>query len=307
MLELVQGYADAVFEGLGRDVGTVAGELEAFGRLMAGSQDLQGVLANPATPAAVRRNVVSELLATKVSQATIDLLSFAVQGGPAADYLQDVAGITAAAVARREGMVLRQETPLGRTAAAERLEGYATAVLVHVDERRLGDIEDDLFRFKRIVEGNDELLDALTTAELATSARQSVVVELLANRATTEASRLAAYAARTGRPRDYLLLVQGLVDRVAKEANRRVADVRSAVELSDAQRRSLAAALTRFTGYEVKVRVITQPDLLGGFVASVGDSVVDASVRHRVRQARKILLAPSTLNAPAPPAGQEEH
>ena len=83
----------------------------------------------------------------------------------------------------------------------------------------------------------------------------------------------------------------------AKEANRRLADVRSATEMTDAERTRLAAVLTRYVGYPVQVRVTPQPDLIGGFVASIGDMVVDASVRHRLEQARQFLMAP------APPSG----
>ena len=106
--------------------------------------------------------------------------------------------------------------------------------------------------------------------------------------------RLAAYAAGIGRPRDYPVLLEGLVQRVAEEADRQVADVRSAVEMTEAQRSRLAAALTRFAGYQVDVRVSTEPGLLGGFVASVGDTVFDASLRRRLEQARSLLFAPST-------------
>ncbi len=307
MLEKVQGYADAVFEGLGRDVGTVAGELEAFCQLLAGSDDLRGVLANSATPVPARRSVVRELLARRLSPAAVDLLSFTVQSGPAAEYVADVAGVAAAAGSRRDGMVLRDEGPLGRTAASERLEGYASAVLAPVKERQLGNIEDELFRFMRIIDGSEELLATITTSEVSPASRQSVVTDLLAGRASNESSRLAGYAARVGRPRDYLLLLQGLVDRVAAEVGRRVADVRSAVAMTEPQRLSLAAALTRFTGYEVEVRVSEQPDLLGGFVASVGDTVVDASLRHRLEQAKKLLLAPSAPRPPADASGPEEN
>jgi F-type H+-transporting ATPase subunit delta len=311
MLERVQGYADAVLEDVGRgEAGTVAGELVAFGELLAASGDLRGALDSGATPGPARRSIIRELLASRVSAPAIELLSFAVQSGPGADYVADVAGITAAAVAKRDGLVPRGEGPLGRTAAAERLEGYATAVLAPVHERHLADIEDELFRFMRIVEGNDELRYALTTAELSASARQSVAAELLARRARPECARLAAYTARVGRPRDYVLLLNGLVERVAQEANRRVADVRSASEMSEAQRLRLAAALTRFTGYPVEVRVTTQPELLGGFVASVGDTVVDASLRHRLEQARGLLLSPPTRSGEADEetsTGQVEH
>jgi F0F1-type ATP synthase delta subunit len=46
------------------------------------------------------------------------------------------------------------------------------------------------------------------------------------------------------------------------------------------------------TGYQVELRVTIEPDLLGGFVAYVGDTVLDASLRQRVRQAREVFLSP---------------
>jgi F-type H+-transporting ATPase subunit delta len=314
MYELVYGYADAVLEDTGRDIGIVAAELEAFVDLLASSGDLEGVMGNSSVPVAVRRNVVHELLAKKVSAPTLQLLSFAVQSGAAADYAQDVAGIAVAAAAKRDGKVRLDDAPLGRTAAAERVDGYATAVLGPVKERQLGNIEDELFRFTRIVEGNDDLRVALTTNELRAQDRQAIVRDLLARRASPESARLAAYSARTGRPRDYPLLLDGLVERVAKEAHRRVADVRTAAEMTQAERSRLAAALTRFAGYPVQLRVTPQPDLLGGFVASIGDMVLDASLRHRLEQARELLIAPAPPAAPSPgeaspsrPSASNEH
>ena len=73
---------------------------------------------------------------------------------------------------------------------------------------------------------------ALTTAELPATVRASVVSGLLTRRASQESARMATYAARIGRPRDFPALLGALVDFVAKEANRRVADVRSAIEMT---------------------------------------------------------------------------
>jgi F-type H+-transporting ATPase subunit delta len=304
MHERVAGYTDAVLEDLGSKVGSLADELEAFMRLLGQSDDLRFGLANSNTPVAARRAIVQELLAERLSPGAVDLLSFAVQSGPASDYVQDATGVVAAAVAKRDGLVLRDEGPFGRTAAAQRLEGYATAVLSGVrGERHLGEVEDELFRFMRTVQGNDELNTVLTTAEVPAPVRQAVVRELLAGRATPASARLAAYAAGVGRPRDYPLLLDELVQRVADEANRQVADVRSAVEMTEVQRRRLAAALTRFAGYEVDVRLSTEPGLLGGFVASVGDMVFDASLRRRLERARGLLFAPSS--ASGEPAGRD--
>ena len=292
MLERVLGYADAVIEDLGPDIARGAGELEAFVQLLASSDDLRGVLEGSNVALPVRRNIVRQLLEGRAMSPVVAVLTFAVQSGAGASYHEDVAGVAAAAAAKRDGMVRQDEGPLGRSAAGERLDGYATAVLAGSDQERLGEVEDELFRFMRTVDGNDELLTALTTAELPAAARESIVGDLLSSRATPESVRMARYAARVGRPRDYLVLLDALVQRVAQEADRRVADVRSAVGLSGDQEERLAAAISRLTGYQVELRVTIEPDLLGGFVAYVGDTVLDASLRQRVQQAREVFLSP---------------
>lgn len=292
MLESVLGYADAVIEDLGPDVARAADELEAFVQLLAASDDLRGVLEGANVSLPVRRSIVRQLLEGRVLAPVVAVLSFAVQGGAAANYQEDVASVAAAAAAKRDGMVRLDEGPLSRGAAGERLDGYATAVLAGSDQGHLGEVEDELFRFMRTVDGNEELLAALTTAELPAAARESIVSELLSPHATPETVRMARYVARVGRPRDYLVLLDTLVQRVAREADRRVADVRSAVQLSTDQEQRLAAAISSYTGYQVEVRVTTEPELLGGFVAYVGDTVLDASLRQRIEQAHEVFLSP---------------
>jgi F-type H+-transporting ATPase subunit delta len=56
------------------------------------------------------------------------------------------------------------------------------------------------------------------------------------------------------------------------------------VPLSDDQIARLGAALANATGKEVNVKVIVDPSIVGGIVATVGDTVIDGSVRTRVEQ-----------------------
>ncbi len=303
MRERLRGYADAVLETSPDQVATIAGELKGLSDLLASSTDLHWALATPATPLPAKRAVIQQLLAKKVSTPVLDLLMFTLQDGGGDDFAEDVTGLEVAARARRDGMVLLDEGPLGRVGATARLDGYATAVLAAVrGERALGEIEDELFRFVRIVEGNDQLRVALTTGALTSGARASIIRELLEAHARPDSARMASYASRIGRPRDLPVLLDALVQLVAKETNRRMADVRSAVELTAKQRAGLVDALTKFTGYPVDVRVTPEPGLLGGFVATIGDLVIDTSLRHRVEQARESLLhrAPAAPKRPSP-------
>lgn len=302
MNERVRGYADAVLDNLKeKDLARAASELEAFATVVAGSDDLRSALDLPTAGPTTRRAIIADLLAKKVSAPVLAVLAYSAQYGPGADFPEDAGQLAQVSAARRSGLVALEIVPLGRRAAIERLAGYVAGALGPVkDERHLGEVEDELFRFMRTVEGNDDLRVALTTAELPVQARHSLVRDLLQRHATPEACRMAAYAVIVGRPRDYLELLGALVDQVATEAQRRVADVRSAAEMSEAERASLAGALTKLTGTPVDVRVTVEPALLGGFVATVGDTLVDASLRHRLAQARDLLAAPVPGTGPGP-------
>jgi F-type H+-transporting ATPase subunit delta len=58
-----------------------------------------------------------------------------------------------------------------------------------------------------------------------------------------------------------------------------VAEVRSAVALSEDQQRRLGDALAKAVGTPVNIRVIVDPSVVGGLVATVGDTVIDGTVR----------------------------
>jgi F-type H+-transporting ATPase subunit delta len=70
----------------------------------------------------------------------------------------------------------------------------------------------------------------------------------------------------------------------AADANKEVAEVRSAVELSDDQKQRLVTALQAATGKQVELKVIIDPTVLGGIVAQVGDTVIDGSVKTQLQQ-----------------------
>jgi len=75
----------------------------------------------------------------------------------------------------------------------------------------------------------------------------------------------------------------------AAEGNKEVAEVRSAIALTEDQKSRLAEALGKATGKQVEVKVIIDPSIQGGLVAQVGDTVIDGSVRRRLEQLKNAL------------------
>ncbi|MFM7126017.1 MAG: ATP synthase F1 subunit delta, partial [Actinomycetota bacterium] len=65
-----------------------------------------------------------------------------------------------------------------------------------------------------------------------------------------------------------------------------VAEVRTAVPLTADQQTRLSAALANATGRQVNLKVVVDPSVLGGIVATVGDTVIDGSIRTRVENVK---------------------
>jgi F-type H+-transporting ATPase subunit delta len=173
---------------------------------------------------------------------------------------------------------------------SDRIDGYADALFsIAKAEGNLDEVEDELFRFARSLEGSDALRSALTDELVPTEKRQAIVEDILGPKASPTTSQLVGLVVGSGRGRDLPAIVDKLVARAAAEKDKAVAEVRSAVPLTDDQKDRLAAALANATGKQVEVKVVVDPSVLGGLVATVGDTVIDGTVRSRLDQLKSLL------------------
>jgi F-type H+-transporting ATPase subunit delta len=86
-----------------------------------------------------------------------------------------------------------------------------------------------------------------------------------------------------------VVICDHLVARASSAKQLEVAEVRSAVSLTADQEARLAAAIANATGKQVNLKVVVDPSVLGGLVATVGDTVIDGSVRTRIDQLKSRL------------------
>ena len=169
-----------------------------------------------------------------------------------------------------------------------RIEGYARALLDIVQaEGVLDQVEDELFRFARTLENEIRLRDALVDPQLPVERRVAMLRELLGAKASQHTVNLIGFVVEQGRARELTHIIDSLVELAAKERQKAVAEVRTAVALDDDQRDRLERALREATGKEITLKIIVDPSVVGGLVARVGDLVFDASVRRRLELARE--------------------
>lgn len=263
-LVAVQERLDAVLDGAPDAPAAygLATSLLQVAALLSGERALARSLADPGIDAAARRSLADAVFAGKVDDAVLDLVQAVTdERWSAADDLVD--GVEA----------------LGAQAAFTAAERDGT----------LDDVEDELFRFARIIDGSSELRAALLDPAVPTDAKQRLVADLLSGKAGEVTRLLVGHvvAAPRGRATDRAL--DQLAAQAAARKQRVIAVVTAATELTGEQRDRLAGSLARVLGHDVRLQVRVDPDLLGGVVIRVGDELFDGSVDHRLAAARLLL------------------
>ncbi|HEY7876027.1 MAG TPA: ATP synthase F1 subunit delta [Actinomycetota bacterium] len=170
-------------------------------------------------------------------------------------------------------------------ASEELISGYAKALFNVVQaEGELDRVEDELFRFGKILDTNHELKQALSDQSIDRVQREKILGELLADKVSPHTLGLLTFIVGQGRARQLPQILGQLSDLAAEARDSVVAEVRTAVPLQGEQRDALAAALSKATGKKVEVKALVDPDVLGGVVAKIGDTVIDGTVRHKLEQ-----------------------
>jgi F-type H+-transporting ATPase subunit delta len=176
---------------------------------------------------------------------------------------------------------------------ADAIEQLAVlAVVTEADEAgRLDDLEDDLFRFGRVLGTQPELRAALGNPFAPEDAKRQLVDTLLADKTSPQTVELVTQAALQPRGRSLDRTLEVYAGLAAEQRERLVAEVRVATELSAGQRRRLAAALSRVYGHDVHLNLVLDTQVIGGMIVRVAGEQIDASVASRLQEARRGLTA----------------
>ena len=286
----IQGYTAAVLDATPEPAHqALVSDVAAVDRLLRRDAGLHAAMTDVAVPPRARHDVLAELLTGKVGAPALRLCAY-VAG---AVHAQEVPAAFAW-VASRLRQVAEQGTGteelLGHREARERVGGYAACVFEDLSVAELETVEDELFRFARIVASTPDLRAALSDRDLPVSLRRAVVDDLLAGKAHPATRQLADYVVTGGRPRDVAGTLDWLVEQAAAARGWRVARVRAGQEVDAGERRQLSETLSRLAGSPVELQVTVDPALLAGVNVEIGDLELDATARGRLERLREHVM-----------------
>ena len=176
---------------------------------------------------------------------------------------------------------------------SDTLERYAVeAVIVDAESSDSADqVEDELFRFERIVAADPDLRTALSDPSASVERRTALVGSLLQGRATPQTQVLARQAVAAPRGRRFDSTVREWLEIAATRREQQTATVISAVPLGESERARLAAGLSAIYGGMVHVNTVVDPRVMGGIKVEIGDEVIDGTVIRKLDAARRAMGA----------------
>lgn len=170
----------------------------------------------------------------------------------------------------------------------DRINGYARGLFEMArGEGSLERVESELLTISRALETSPELRSNFTDPQLPLERKHAIVDDLIGSRASSLTVAFVQLLVSQNRASDLPAVARAVADTAASSRDRAVAEVRSAVPLDDATVQRLTTALARATGKEVEVKVVVDPQIIGGIVARVGDTVIDGSIAKRVDSVRQ--------------------
>lgn len=239
----------------------LSSELVAVAQMLDREIVVTRYLTVPAEDGAPRVRLIERLLSGKVGEPTLDVLRSAVS-----------------------------ERWSANSDLVDAIEHVSRQALLEVAERddKVDEVEEQLFRFSRILDAQPRLAILLGDYAVPVEGRVGLLRKVLDSASTRVNPVAAALLTQTvellrGEPAE--VAIGFLAEVAVARRGEVVAQVSAAAELSDAQRTRLTDVLSRIYGHPVTVQLQIDTELLGGLLISVADEVIDGTLLSRLTAA----------------------
>jgi ATP synthase F0 subunit b len=260
LADLVEKFDD-VARGLDPEqLSTLADDLASVAKLLSREAILTRHLADPANNPAPKIGLLERVIEGKVGEPALEVLKAAVSG--------------------------RWSTDSNLVDAVEHVARLALPVRAERDDVA-DDVEEQLFRFSRILDSSPRLSTLLSEYSAPAEGRVKLLRDVLDSGSGTNliAAALLSQTIELLRGERADDAVLDLAELAVARRGEVVAHVSAAAELSDAQRTRLTEVLTRVYGHPVSVQMQINPELLGGLNIAVGDEVIDGTLLSKLASA----------------------
>lgn len=167
---------------------------------------------------------------------------------------------------------------------------YAQALYDAATEQDILDsIVGDVNQVLQLTQESEDFDQFLTNPVLSPQFKSEMFQQLLSETVHPLTLNFLLLLALKQRERSLVSILQMFLEIVDLQAGRVVAQVTSAVPLTDAQKANLTQHLSDYSGAEVRLELSEDAAIQGGVVVRLGDTVFDGSITSQLQRMRALL------------------
>jgi F-type H+-transporting ATPase subunit delta len=168
---------------------------------------------------------------------------------------------------------------------------YANSLLTSAIEKgNLQAVAADMELVFSSLQASEELARTLSSPVIKPQLKSSIMEEIFKSKVSKETMDFLKFVIEKNREELLESIVKKFLELRDQHEGIVNVNVQSAVELSDEQKKKLRQNFEKVLNKKIRFSFATDPDVIGGFVAKVGDTVFDASLKHQLEILKKRFL-----------------
>ena len=165
---------------------------------------------------------------------------------------------------------------------------YALSLLeISIEKMILEKVQGDMQFFSETLNENKNLVLAMENPVIRPEIKKNIIKEIFEKHFQKETIRFIDFIVDKGREALMGSIADRFLELVDDYLGIAKVKVNVAYDFSDEQKKSLKDRLSKILNKKVELSFTTDKNLIGGFVAKVGDTLYDASMQHQLELLRK--------------------
>lgn len=160
---------------------------------------------------------------------------------------------------------------------------YTTALFEITEKQNITDkVINDAALIKKVIEDSRELKVFLGSPVINAQKKKTVLEQLFSNKVTDLILMFTQLLTDKGREVYLYDISIDFINLVNEKRGIVIANIKTAIELTDSEKKNLETKLKEYTGKQVSAHFSIDKTIKGGFVAQVQDTIIDASIKRQL-------------------------
>ena len=171
---------------------------------------------------------------------------------------------------------------------------YATALLETSKEKKVvEETSKDILFIKNTIDDSKELRNFLSSPIISPSDKEAALVSIFNKQISTLTNEFLLLVCSKERTEILQEIVYAFIEQYNILSGIIEVEVRTAKSLDSKQIKELQKVLEKSTSKKVEMNLVEQPDLRGGLLVKIQDTVYNGTVKHKLEQLEQVFLANS--------------